>query len=134
VTDSGSTATRQNASTGAPSARTTAALMTPAWVTAMTEPSIESSQTPTRSHTSSRLSPPCGRAAGSVIQAFTASGSTPLISARVRPAQLPKSHSAIAGSITGASKPAAAAVSRQRRAGLHKHRSPGTTPRSAAAF
>ena len=120
VNASGAASMRQNASSGAPSACTTAALTTSPCVMAATRPSrsaCASSQRAIRVQNMARLSPPCGAESGSSIQARTASGSLSLTSASVRPAQVPKSHSAIASS-TLASSPAASAVWRQRRAGL----------------
>ena len=77
-----------------------------------------SSQAATRAANARRLSPPCGAASGSVIQAPATPGSSACTEARVRPAQAPKSHSAIARLDQRRAQAAAAAVSRQRRAGL----------------
>ena len=93
---------RQNASSGAPRAWTTAAFTTSPCVIATTRPSSSSacasSQRAIRAAKTARLSPPCGEASGSSIQARTASGSSSLTSASERPAHEPKSHAAIASS------------------------------------
>ena len=96
VRDSGATSKRQNAWAGASSAHTSAARMTPACVTAIVrEPSPEwaSSQPRTRSSSASSDSPPCGAAAGSSIQAATATGSSRGARPACARASAPKSHS-----------------------------------------
>ena len=120
VIASGDASIRQKASNGAPRACTTAALMTSPCVIAASRPSCSacaSSQRAMRAQNTARLSPPCGAASGSSIQARTASGSLGVDVGERAAGPGTEVASAIRSS-DAASSPAASAVSRQRRAGL----------------